>query len=405
IAAAKDPAAAESGLTFVGLVGMIDPPKQGVRESIASCRHAGIKVIMITGDHAATAAAIATQLGILDPGSAAHSRVMKGAELDMLSEEALADARPFPSVFARVSPDNKLKIVRALQRRGRFVAMTGDGVNDAPAIKQADVGVAMGRAGTEITKQAADVVLEDDDFNTVVAAVREGRLVFDNIKKFIVYLLSCNGAEILLFLAAAIGNIETPFSTIQILWANIIADIPPAMSIGVEPEEVNIMDRPPRDPKEGVLTAATWLVILAQALTQSLLTLAAYLLSLHGYIPGVDTLRRQRSLAFAALTTMQLGQAFLSRSVELSVFVTGVTGNWWMVGCVLGSFAAMLFGIYIPGLDDWLELEGPGSEWYVIVACVVVQLAAVELTKLALRAHLRRRRAAAAAAADSARAS
>ncbi|KAI9353333.1 hypothetical protein DFJ73DRAFT_624448 [Zopfochytrium polystomum] len=390
VAGSKKVERAENDLCFVGLIGMIDPPKQGVKESIASCKRAGIKVIMITGDHIATASAIATQLGILDPNSPADSRTMKGAELDLLSEEALTEVRPFPVVFARVSPDNKLKIIKALQNRKFYVAMTGDGVNDAPAIKKADVGVAMGIGGTEITKQAADIILEDDNFSTIVLAVREGRQVFDNIKKFIVYLLSCNGAEIFLFLGAAFGNFDMPFSTIQILWANIIADIPPAMSLGVEPAEVNIMDRPPRLASEGVLTYTTATVIIVQALIQSMSTLVVYILAVNNRFHGIDTLRRQRSLAFALLTTMQLLQGFLSRSVELSVFTTGIWANKWMVWSVLGSLGTMLMGIYVPGLSDWLELEGPSDEWYIIAICVVIQVCLVELLKLGVRWNNRR---------------
>ncbi|KAJ3297067.1 P-type ATPase, partial [Blyttiomyces sp. JEL0837] len=339
---------------------------QGVKESIASCQAAGIKVIMITGDHIATASAIARQLGILDHTSKSNNRTLKGIELDLLSEAALAELRPFPVVFARVSPDNKLKIVKALQSKNYSVAMTGDGVNDAPAIKKADVGVAMGIGGTEITKQAADIILSDDNFSTIVEAVREGRQVFDNIKKFIVYLLSCNWAEIFLFLIAAIINVELPFSTIQILWANIIADIPPAMSLGLEPAEKNIMSRPPRPTNQGVLTLATSLVVVIQGLIQSLATLTVYLLALNGYLGSMDREHEQRSVAFATLTTMQLVQSFLSRSVELSVFVTG--------------------------LDDWLELDNIGANWYLVFVCVVIQIILVELVKLVLRVVERRSR-------------
>ncbi|KAJ3030919.1 UNVERIFIED_CONTAM: P-type ATPase [Siphonaria sp. JEL0065] len=387
----KKQSEAESNLTFVGLIGLIDPPKAGVKESIEKCKRAGIKVIMITGDHVTTAAAIAKQLGIVD---ATNSRCMKGPELDLISEDALADLRPFPVVFARVSPDNKLKIVRALQSRLYSVAMTGDGVNDAPAIKKADVGVAMGIGGTEITKQAADIVLADDNFSTIIEAVQEGRQVFDNIKKFIVYLLSCNGAEIFLFLASALINTDMPFTTMQILWANIIADIPPAMSLGVEPAEKNILDRPPRIPGQGVLDTTTTLVIVFQALVQSMSTLAIYLLAQKGVIPDAHTLGEQQSLAFATLTTMQLVQAFLSRSVELSVFVTGVVGNPWMIGAFLGSSFCLLIGIYIPGLAHWLELEPIYSGWEAVAVAVLIQIILVEVMKIVVR-EVRKREAAA----------
>ncbi len=210
-----------------------------MKESVVLSKKAGVRVIMITGDHVATATAIAKDLGILNASIPNERRAMQGYEVDLLSEESLALQKPFPVVFARVSPDNKLKIVKALQRQGNSVVMTGDGVNDAPAIKQADVGVAMGIAGTEITKQAADIVLANDDFTTIVAAVREGRQVYDNILKFVVYLLSCNAAEVFLFLMCVIGNYDLPFTTIQILWANIFADIPPALSLGRKCDSLN----------------------------------------------------------------------------------------------------------------------------------------------------------------------
>ena len=195
-----------------------------MKQSIATSKKAGIRVIMITGDHVQTATAIGKDLGIIDAEKPAESRAMQGFEVDLLSEEVLALQSPFPVIFARVSPDNKMKIVKALQRQGQIVVMTGDGVNDAPAIKQANVGVAMGIAGTEITKQAADIVLATDDFTTIVVAVKEGRQVYDNILKFVVYLLSCNAAEVFLFLSCALINIDLPLTTIQILWANIFAD-------------------------------------------------------------------------------------------------------------------------------------------------------------------------------------
>lgn len=279
--AKKNPSLNESDFVFIGLVGLIDPPKQGVKEAVETCQQAGIHVMMITGDHVETATAIAKQLGIFKGGVPGMSRAILGRELDLLSDDAIIELDPFPSVFARVSPDNKLSIVRALQQRGELVAMTGDGVNDAPAIKRADVGVAMGQAGTEITKQAADIVLVDDNFTSIVDAVEEGRHVFDNILKFIVYLLSCNGAEIFLMLICTIANIDVPLTVMMILWANIIADIPPAMALGVEPNEKDLMQRNPRDPKMGVITKATWLIIFLNSFMISALALAAYCISLY----------------------------------------------------------------------------------------------------------------------------
>ncbi|KAJ3046137.1 P-type ATPase [Rhizophlyctis rosea] len=387
ILAAKKESAAETELIFVGLIGLIDPPKAGVKESVAKCKGAGIRVIMITGDHVQTASAIAKQLDIIDPNKASESRSMRGFEIDLLSEEALADLNPFPVVFARVSPDNKLKIVKALQSKKFSVAMTGDGVNDAPAIKQADIGIAMGISGTEITKQAADIVLADDNFSTIVEAVEEGRCVFDNIKKFVVYLLSCNSAEIFLFLITSVINMDLPFTTIQILWANIIADIPPAMSLGLEPREVGLMHRKPRPQSEGVLTLRTSILVVIQGLILSLITFTVYFISQRDGVGNVPTLREQRSLAFVTLTFMQLEQSFLSRSVELSVFRVGLFGNRILVWAFLVSVFLMLLGVYVPGLSDILELEDiSGIGWGIIAICVVIHVSLVELAKVMLRA-------------------
>lgn len=341
---------------------------------------------MITGDHVETASAIAKDLGIIDLSSSTEKRVMQGFEVDLLSEESLALQVPFPVVFARVSPDNKLKIVKALQRQGQSVAMTGDGVNDAPAIKQADVGVAMGIAGTEITKQAADIVLATDDFSTIVIAVKEGRKVYDNILKFVCYLLSCNFAEVLLFLFCVVINVALPFSTIQILWANIFADIPPALSLGLEPPEADLMDRKPRSPKENVLTRFNIGIIFFQAFLMSLITYTVYLLTIHFDFAGANTVIKRQSLAFVLLCTMQLVQSFLSRSITNSIFVTGVTGNRILVFAFFLSFGLLLLGLEVPEIAHWLELTDPGPlGWAVVWVCVVIQIVLVELFKLWVR--------------------
>ncbi|KAJ2801532.1 hypothetical protein H4S07_004910, partial [Coemansia furcata] len=409
---------AESELVFAGLVGLIDPPRSGIIDSVRRCHDAGIKVIMITGDHIGTATAIAESIGIISAERPETHRAISGAELDLLSDEATAILDPFPSVFARVSPENKVKIVKALQHGGHIVAMTGDGVNDAAAVKGADVGVAMGLNGTDITKQAADIVLTDDNFTTIVAAVEEGRRIFDNILKFILYLLSCNTAEILLFLFAALLNLDLPFTTIMILWANIIADIPPALSLGVDPPERNIMSRPPRNPKSGLLTRSTTTVLLLQAFFMAATTFAVFLAAVltpfgnivlldrtgtspDMYVPSIfhhgnpevnadenhyPHIAGARSIAFGVLTVLQLNQAFLSRSVDVSVFRTGIYANKWMVWCVLLSFASYLIGTYVPKLNDWLELVPLGwPAWLVILGAVLLQVVFSELMKLVLR--------------------
>ncbi|KAI8349622.1 hypothetical protein EDC96DRAFT_519911 [Choanephora cucurbitarum] len=379
----SNPAFAEEDLIFVGLIGLIDPPKAGVKEAIETCQNAGIQVIMITGDHVETATAIAKQLGIFKANVSGMSRAILGRELDLISDDAILELNPFPSVFARVSPNNKLSIVSALQKRGELVAMTGDGVNDAPAIKNADIGVAMGIAGTEITKQAADIVLVDDNFTSIVHAVEEGRHVFDNILKFIVYLLSCNGAEIFLMLICTTANITVPLSVMMILWANIIADIPPAMALGIEPNEADLMQRDPRDPKMGVITKVTWLVIAMNSLIIAALALAVHCLNLFVLNFPIEI---ARSSTFTALTTVQLVHSFNARSIHRSIFKTGITNNKWMIGAFLLSFCLMILGIYTPGLSDWLNLVPVGWQtWVMTIACVVFLIVFVELEKMGLR--------------------
>ncbi|KAG1470818.1 hypothetical protein G6F56_002463 [Rhizopus delemar] len=373
----------ESELVFIGLVGLIDPPKQGVKEAVDTCQQAGIHVVMITGDHIETATAIASQLGIVKNHVPGMNRAILGRELDLLSDDAIIALDPFPSVFARVSPDNKLSIVRALQKRGELVAMTGDGVNDAPAIKRADVGVAMGQAGTEITKQAADIILVNDNFTTIVHAVEEGRHVFDNILKFIVYLLSCNGAEIFLMLICTIANIEVPLTVMMILWANIIADIPPAMALGVEPNEKDLMSRPPRNPRMGVLTKVTWLMIFSNSMLIAILSLGTYLISLNVLNMSIPVCQ---SMTFTTLTTLQLIHSFNVRSVHRSIFKTGITENRWMVFAFFVSFGLMILGIYAPGLSQWLELTQVGwQSWVMTLVCVVLLITIVEAEKWLIR--------------------
>ncbi|KAK3819880.1 MAG: hypothetical protein J3Q66DRAFT_335727 [Benniella sp.] len=373
------PGYAEGDLVFLGLIGLIDPAREGVQNSVRICKEAGITVVMITGDHIKTASAIARELGILGEGG----RAIKGEELDLLSDQAIADLKPFPNVFARVSPDNKLKLVTALKSRGESVAMTGDGVNDAPAIKAANVGVAMGIAGTDITKQAADIVLANDNFNTIIEAVEEGRRVFDNILKFIVYLLSCNCAEIFLFLLCTIIDVELPFSVTMILWANIIADVPPAMALGVEPAEPGLMSRNPRSPKRGIITPTSFAVIMFQSFSMMLLTFGVYMWADR----SEKHLKYAQSEAFAFLTTLQLLQGFLSRTMRTSVFRTRFLGNKWMIYGVLTSFVLMIIGIYVPKFNDEILGLIPiyGESWAkVAVGCVILTVLS-ELEKLLLR--------------------
>ncbi|OMJ17362.1 Calcium-transporting ATPase 1 [Smittium culicis] len=411
---------AESELIFCGLVGLTDPPREGVKKAVSMCQSAGIKIIMITGDHIETASAIAGQLGIQNPQQPDTCRSISGPDLDLLSDEAIQSLIPFPTVFSRVSPDHKLRIVKALQSIGHISAMTGDGVNDAPAVRQADVGIAMGIGGTEITKEAADIVLVDDNFGTIVSAIEEGRRVFDNILKFILYLLSCNTAEIILFLMASIINAELPMRTIMVLWANIIADVPPAMSVGLEPQEKDILLRPPRNPKSGVLSRSTTVLLILQAFFMAVVTFAYYLISLltnfgtklsntvkpsdlmgkpqlvfkSNNLKNVQdpTLEQYLVIAqsFASITiiTLQLAQAFLSRSVTRSIFKMGITSNVYMLYAVALSFILLLVGMYTPPIAKWLELTPLNIyAWIMIFAAVVVQVIYVDIIKHFLRKH------------------
>lgn len=261
-------------------------------------------------------------------------------------------------------------------------------VNDAPAIKQADVGVAMGLAGTEITKQAADIILANDDFTTIVAAVKEGRQVYDNILKFVVYLLSCNAAEVYLFLLCVCVNIDLPLTTIQILWANIFADIPPALSLGLEPAESDIMERKPRPPKQNVLTGVNISVIMFQSLLMTCITFAVYYYAVNYNFAGADTAIKRQSFAFTLLTTMQLVQSFLSRSVTNSVLTTGLFGNPILVYSFFLSFGLMLIGLEVGAVSDVLGLVDPGAiAWLTIWISVAVHIILVEAFKWTMRRY------------------
>lgn len=380
----------EADQTLVGIVGLLDPPRAGVSGSIQECFAAGIKVCMITGDHLRTAISIATELGIYCAGDPQRCRAMRGDDLDVLSDEAIAAMSPFPVVFARVSPQNKLAIVKALQSRREIVIMTGDGVNDAPAISKADVGIAMGKSGTEISKDAADVILLDDNFHTILTAVRGGRMIYSNILKFLVYLLACNSAEIWTVLVAALVNVPVPLSAINILWANIIADVPPSMSLGMEPAEAGLLLQRPRNISKGVLSARNWILILLEGLMLSGLTLGIYFWDYSRLAPpptmGDPRLVELRSEAFFILTGLQLALALFSRSTKASVFTTGILGNRYLLGAVALSFGLLLAGHYTPGLNAVLELRPiDRSTWACFGGAVLALFAGTELVKFFLR--------------------
>jgi len=333
----------ESGLIFVGLAGMIDPPRQEVKQAIGLCRQAGIKTVMITGDHKITAEAIAREIGILRPGS----EVLEGAELNRMSDEQLALEAEHIAVYARVSPEHKLRIVRALQSRGHVVAMTGDGVNDAPAIKTADIGISMGITGTDVTKEASDLVLRDDNFATIVSAIEEGRNIYDNIRKFIRYLLASNVGEILVMFFAMMIGLPLPLVPIQILWVNLVTDGLPAMALGVDPAEDDTMYQRPRRRNENIFARGLGWKIISRGFLIGLMTLGAFWLTLR---EDPSNLVHAQTVAFVTLVMAQLIHVFDCRS-EHSVFHRNPFENMYLVWAVISSLLLVLVVIYWPPMQ------------------------------------------------------
>ncbi|RBP06874.1 cation-translocating P-type ATPase [Rossellomorea aquimaris] len=354
----------EEGVTFIGLQGMIDPPRPEVKQAVKECRAAGIKTVMITGDHILTAKAIAKQLGILKN----KDRVLDGKALNQMEVHELEEIVEEVSVFARVSPEHKLKIVKALQNRGHVVAMTGDGVNDAPAIKSSDIGVAMGITGTDVAKESSSLVLLDDNFATIKSAIQEGRNIYENIRKFIRYLLASNVGEILVMLFAMILALPLPLVPIQILWVNLVTDGLPAMALGLDKPEDDVMKRKPRHPKEGVFARGLGWKVVSRGFLIGGVTLLAFMLS---YKTHPDHLAYAQTVAFATLVMAQLIHVFDCRS-EVSVFSRNPFGNMYLVWSVLSSLVLMLLVIYIPSLQpifhtvpivlkDWFLIIGLSS--------------------------------------------
>jgi len=350
--------AIEQELVFIGLIGMIDPPRPEAREAVTQAKAAGIRPIMITGDHPKTAAIIAAELGIVST-----QRAVTGAELEAMAEDELDRTVREVSVYARVNPEHKLRIVQALQRNGETVAMTGDGVNDAPALKTADIGIAMGITGTDVSKEAADMVLGDDNFATIVAAVKEGRVIFSNIRKFLQYLLSSNIGEIMTMflgfllagtigLATTTGEIVLPLLATQILWINLVTDGAPALAIGADPADPDVMRRPPRPRSEGVITAQMWWNIFLVGLIMAIGTLLVLDAALPGgVIEGSGSIAYGQTMAFTTLVLFQLFNAFSAHSGERSV-VRNPFGNPWLWAAVTLSLALHVAVIHLPFLQE-----------------------------------------------------
>jgi Ca2+-transporting ATPase len=384
----------EQELVFLGLIGMIDPPREEAKESVARAKGAGIRPMLITGDHPRTAAVIAAELGLVENG-----RAVSGAELEKMSDDDLDKTVKEVSVYARVNPEHKLRIVKALQRGGAVVAMTGDGVNDAPALKTADIGIAMGITGTDVSKEASDMVLADDNYASIIAAVEEGRAIFSNIRKFLRYLLGTNIGEVMTMFFGVVladtiglkaeGNVVVlPLLATQLLWINLVTDGAPALALGIDPASAGVMQRPPRPRDEGVITRGMWFGIFFTGVVSASGTLLVLDASLPGgLIEGSGNMRYAQTMAFTTMVFFSIFAVFNSRSDERSAFA-GLFSNEWLWGAIVLSVLLQAAVIYIPFLqqafstvnlsfNDWLRCAG--------VASSVLWLR--ELSKLIVRNH------------------
>lgn len=363
----------EQELIFVGLIGMIDPSRPEVPAALEKARRAGIRTAMITGDYPNTARAIAEDIGLMQKGH----KVLTGKELNDLSDQEMQEKVKETDVYARVSPEHKVRIVKAFRANGEVVAMTGDGVNDAPSIKQADIGVAMGITGTDVAKETADMVLTDDNYASIVSAVEQGRVIYSNIRKFVYYLLSCNTAEIaIIFLATMIGW-KSPLNAIQLLWLNLITDGAPALALGVEKGDPNIMDMPPRDPKEPIINRFMQIGIAIQTLAITTATLLAYWIG-RTYFPV-----HAETMAFVTLSFSELLRAYTARSERYPILKMGVFKNRTMNWAVISSFVLLLTVIYMPFLQVIFDTSALAwKQWRIILPLLILPSIAAELVKM-----------------------
>ncbi len=392
----------EQELVFVGLMGMIDPARAEVRPALEKARHAGIRTVMITGDYPNTAKAIAETIGLLQPGH----KVRTGAELDHMSNEQLKNEIEVTDVFARVSPEHKMRIVDALQANDEIVAMTGDGVNDAPAIKRADIGVAMGITGTDVAKETADMVLTDDNYASIVAAVEQGRIIYSNIRKFVFFLLSSNVAEIMIIFLATLAGLPAPLTAIQLLWLNLITDGAPALALAMEKGDPDIMSRKPRAKNEAIVNRSMGVGILVQTIAQTGAVLGAFALGLIWHLeagasipPGANVLayliqhdwrgvdvQTAETMAFVTLSLCELFRAYTVRSERASLFKIGIFSNRWMQYAVGLSIALLLIVTAVPFLQPIFNTHFLSPrEWAIVVGLALIPAAAEEVTKFFLR--------------------
>mgnify|MGYP002673888045 FL=1 len=362
----------ENELTFVGLIGMIDPPREGVKEAVKTCRKAGIKTVMITGDHLQTAKAIAKELGILRKGDLA----INGETLEKMSQQELERNIMRYSVFARVSPEHKVRIVKAFQSTGAVVAMTGDGVNDAPALKNADIGIAMGKGGTDVAKNASDMVLTDDNFVTIVEAVKQGRNIYDNIKKAVHFLLATNIGEIVAIFVGLLLGIKSPLLAIQLLWVNLVTDSLPAIALGLEKAENNIMNRLPRNPRKSLFADGLWGKITTEGVMIGMLTLVAFSIGNNLYSIEVG-----RTMAFLSLGILELVHSFNIKGEE-SIFKTGLFENRYLVGAfVLGTLLQVVVVVISPLAQIFDVVPLNSVQWLMTAIISILPVVIVELQK------------------------
>jgi P-type Ca2+ transporter type 2C len=386
----------EAGLTFVGIMSMIDPPRPEVRDAIAICNNAGIRVVMITGDHKLTATAVAKELGLLGKDGQ-DKQVLTGEELEKISDPQLEAIVDRVAVYARVAPEHKTRIVKAWQKRGEVVAMTGDGVNDAPALRNSNIGVAMGISGTEVTKEAAAMVLGDDNFATIVKAVREGREIYDNIKKYLTYLLQGNIMEILiLFLAMVtvpyIAGLLTPnanldlvhesaiaLTAVQILWINLVSDGLPAIALGIDPGDPDLMERKPRKPTESIFSRDVKAYLIGVPIFLTAMLLTAFILN-KPWVSG--NLLEARTQLFMSIVFVELVLAINCRSLKYPVFKVGLFKNKFLWLAVLSSFALQIVVLYVPGIQGLFDVTTPTlMDWVVSVGLAALTFIVVEAAK------------------------
>ena len=362
----------EKNLIFIGLIGMIDPPREGVKEAVATCKKAGIKTVMITGDHIITAKAIAKDLGILRGSDLA----ITGEELDKIPQAVLQRNIMNYSVFARVTPEHKVRIVKAYQSTGAVVAMTGDGVNDAPALKNADIGIAMGKNGTDVAKNAADMVLTDDNFVTIVEAVKQGRNIFDNIKKAVHFLIATNIGEIVTIFLGLVLGLKSPLLAIQLLWINLVTDSLPAIALGLEKPEADIMDKKPRDSKKGIFADGLWQRIITEGTMLGILTLVAF--SVGNYLYDIEV---GRTMAFVSLGLLELVHSFNIKSEE-SIFKVGLFENKYLMGAFILGVILQIVVVVIPSVAEVFKLVPLTQvQWMYTFGISILPLVIMEIQK------------------------